>query len=95
MSPEERKEIIQQIEELAGKLGVEANLENMGDAEEHEFRIHVGLAEAIAEILRGKPFMVSYWLGFCVAALGYDPSAEDFTSIRDELNNFFDTEERT
>ena len=94
MSPEERTETIRQIEELAGKLGAEADLVNRGDAEEHEFHIHVGLAEAIAEILRDKPFVLSYWLGFCVSSMGYDPTSDTFKSVREDLDNYFDTEER-
>ena len=94
MSPEEKKDIIQQIEELAGKLGAESTLENTSDTEEYEFQIHVGLAGAVAEILRDKPYKVSFWLGFCVSSLGYDPNLKSFESIVDDLNDFFETEER-
>ena len=94
MTLEERKEIIRQIEELAGRLGAESTLENTSDTEEYEFQVHCGLSEAVADILRGEPFMVSYWLGFCVRSLGYDPTQESFQSIREDLDNFFDTADR-
>lgn len=90
MTSDEVKEIIQQIEQRAGKLGQSYELEEGDpDFELYEYQVHCGLAEAVGQILRDRPEMVAYWLGHLVIQLGYEADSDEFIEIRDRLEHFF------
>lgn len=65
---------IQHIHDLGGKLGMTLN--DLGpeapDAENYEFQVHVGLAEAAAEIFERDPGRMTGWFGHCFIRCGLE-----------------------
>ena len=70
------KELIHQLRLIAGEIGAMDNeLDGAGDAENYEFQVHVGLANAIVEVLDYDTDKVITWLfGYCLIQLGVEPN---------------------
>ncbi len=64
---ETEKRLIRQIHDLGGELGMKLDdLENVSDAENYEYQVATGLAEAVAQIFERDPFKAVSWFGLCL-----------------------------
>ena len=66
------KELVHQLRLIAGEIGAMNNeLDGGSDSENYEFQVHVGLANAIVEVLDYDTDKVITWLfGYCLIRLG-------------------------
>ena len=86
MNPEEKKAAIESIRQIAGQIGAKHTLDKAPDAEEYEFQVFIGMAEAVAEVLDHKEGSFSHWLGFLILATGL-PSDPRLDALIDALEN--------
>lgn len=88
---------ILRIRKLAGKIGSYQNIEKGSDAENYEFQVDVGLAEAVSDIQGYDPQKLIYWFGFCIIRLGANCD-ERIQALLDalerEINSQFENEEQ-
>lgn len=64
---------LNRIHELAGQVG-EAfdSMPGAPDAENYEYQVHMGMAEAVLHVLNYDPSVLCYWFGYCFIQLGID-----------------------
>lgn len=83
---ERTKAIILQIRDLAGQIGILRNeLPGSPDAEEYEFQVRIGLAEAAMEILDTDVRGIIHWFGNCHFDFGCDPTNARIATLTDVL----------
>ena len=83
---DKKKDLIQQIRTLAGELGRigKNDLPEAPDAEEYDFQVQVGLAEAAVEIMDTDVSGIAGWFVFCLIQYGIDPD-DRIKALRDAL----------
>jgi hypothetical protein len=67
-------ELILQIRNLAGQIGEINHSEQVGksDAEDYDFKVLTGLANATVEVIDFDPGKLLHWVGYCLIGLGAD-----------------------
>ena len=69
------QELIQKIHDLSGELGGlldSCEDEKRPDAENYEYQVSLGLAEATSEILKRDPCRLTVWLGYGLISCGVE-----------------------
>ncbi len=85
---EQKKALIQQIRDAAGKIGVLEKMEYPGvaDAKEYCFQVRCGLSEAVGEILEFEPAALIQFLRYALCGI-IDPDNPRIAALMDALQN--------
>ena len=67
-------ELITKLRELAGAIGSQDELENAPDAENYDFQVQTGLAEAVVKIMDYDSGKLIFWIGRCLIQFGLNPN---------------------